>query len=429
MKSRKLFITAIAVFSVIVFLAILVVLWYWGDSYRDFTDFNTVKTLSGDTLKIPGLDEGAVPQGMANYTTSYKYTDITGNEKTMKQEYLFVSAYMKEGPSRLYVTGTRTGYVGYVTLKNEDGTDYVGHAGGVATSCNNSDSNGNRTTEKDGTLWVVSDGTVYCAKASSSEYYNIAEEVIAKAGLTEGDKSIQFTSSFKANNAASFCFFFDDGTASVANDKLYVGEFYHPKKDAYSTAKNHRVMTPEGEVNHAFVYEYTCNNSANNKYGLTVISDTSVPADNRVPKIDKIISIPDKIQGFAITQSKQLVLSESYGLPNSHLYYYNWSQITQVSSSDRVYYNKLMLDTLGKETNFEYEDVYKNTGVKYTDSTLYVYFADSTKVLRDYSIPSMSEGLCVNGDRVYVLFESGCYKYKAFVRQKITDIYYFTPRV
>ena len=419
MKSKKLFVTGITIFSVVVFLAIFLVIWYWGDSYKDFkNDFNTKKLLSGETLKIPGLDDDSAPQGIANYTTFYTFTDSNGNEQTAKQEYLFVSAYMKEGPSRIYVTGTDTGYVGYVTLKNEDGTDYFGHAGGIATSC----AYGN----KNGTLWVVSEGIVNCAKASSADYTNIAEEVIAKAALKEGDKSIQFTASFKANNDASFCFFYEDGTTSVANDKLYVGEFYHPNKDIYSTPKNHHVTTPNGDKHSAFVYEYTCN--ASSKYGLTLISDDSVPQENRVPKIDKIISIPDKIQGFARTASGQLVLSQSYGLPNSHLYYYDWSEVTKTASSNRTYYKTLMQDTLGKETNFEYEGVYKQSGVKYTDPSLYVYFADSSKVLRDYSIPAMSEGLCVNGDRVYVLFESGSYKYRAFVRQKITDIYYFTPR-
>ena len=420
MKSKKLFVTGITIFSIVVFLAILIVLWYWGDTYKDFkNDFNTKKTLSGETLKIPGLNDDAVPQGMANYTTTYTFTDTSGNEQTSKQEYLFISAYMKEGPSRLYVTGTDTGYVGYVTLKNEDGTDYLGHAGGVATSCVSGNDKG--------TLWVVSDGTVFCAKASSKDYKNIAEEIIAKAKLTEGDKSIKFTASFKANNKASFCFFYEDGTSSVTSDKLYVGEFYRPKDDRYSTAEDHHVTAPNGDKHNAFVYEYSCNSTS--EYGLTVLGDSSgVPTENRVPKIDKIISIPDKIQGFALTNSKQLILSQSYGLPNSHLYYYDWSEVVKAASTNRTYYKTLMKDTLGKETNFEYDGVFRQSGVKYTDPSLYVYFADDSKLLRDYSIPSMSEGLCVNGDKVYVLFESGCYKYKYFVRQKINEIYYFTPR-
>lgn len=421
MKHKKLIITAIVIFSLAVFLSIFITLWFWGDSYPDFSsgDFNTVKTRSGEALDIPGLEDGAVPQGIANYT----YVDT--DEEITKQEYFFISVYMKKGPSRLYVTGARTGYVGYVTLKNKDGTDYYGHAGGVATNCNNSDNDGNKTRVANGTLWVVSDGTVYCAK-SSEEYadakYNIAEEVILKAKKTEGDKSVKFTASFKAYNEASFCFFYDNGTSSTSEDKLYVGEFYRAGDDRYSTAKNHHVKTLSGNKQYAFVYEYTSNTTSSNEYGLSKLSDTDVPDENNVPKIDKIISIPDKIQGFARTASGQLVLSESYGLPNSHLYYYDWSVILENTSTNRASFSTLT------GSNFEYEGVYRKSGVKYTDSTLYVYFADKSRALRDYEVPCMAEGMCVNGDKIYVLFESGCYKYKAFVRQQIRDIYFFTPR-
>lgn len=409
MKKRKLVIAGISIFSVVVLLAIFVLIWFWGDTYKDFTDFN-------ESVEIPGLDEGAVPQGMSNYTTGYTYTDENGKEASSIQEYIFISAYMKEGPSRLYVTGRRTGYVGYVTLKNEDGTDYYGHAGGVATNC--------KASEKNGTLWVVSDGTVYCAKRSSDRYTNIAEEVIARAAKTDGENVIQFTASFKANNEASFCFFYDDGTASVTNDKLYVGEFY--REQNYPTNELHHITTGNGVMQYAYVYEYTSNTSADNEYGLAKITATDVAEENRVPRINNIYSIPAQIQGFARTANGSLVLSQSYGLPNSHLYYYNWSDIT--SASNRSRYTALTGE------NFAYEGVYYNPRgnqdpVQYTDSSLYVYFIDGTKVLRDYSIPAMSEGLCVNNDRVYVLFESGCYKYKMFVRQQLKHVYYFVPRV
>ena len=417
MVRKKLFITAIAIFSFIVFLSIFVILWFWGDRYPDFSnkDFTA-------SAEIPGLEDGFVPQGIANYTHT------TGNDGIVKQEYLFVSSYRDGSPSRLYVTGTRTGYIGFVTLKNEDGTDYTGHAGGVATSCNNSDANGNKVPVKNGTLWVVSDGTVYCAKASSSEYYNIAEEVIKKAALTDGENVIQFTASFKANNKASFCFFYEDGKVNISDDKLYVGEFYRPGDDRYSTAENHHVTTLDGAEQYAFVTEYSSNTTTNNAYGVTLLTDSYVKGEDGelvkkdVPKVDKVISIPDKIQGFAITKSKQLVLSQSYGLPNSHLYYYNWNTITETTAANRASFSSLT------GNNFEYEEVYKKSGAKYSTESMYVYFADESRAIRDYSVPSMAEGLCVNDDRIYVLFESGCYKYKPFVRQRIYDVYVFTPR-
>lgn len=147
MKHKKLFITATVIFTVIVFLSIFITIWFWGDKYKNFNDFRM-------EFEIPGLDEGACPQGMGNFKGEYDVKDENGNpvldengkQKTAYQEYFFISAYMKEGASRIYVMGDDTGYVGFVSLKNTDGSDYTGHAGGVAT-------NGY-------TLWVVSDDTV-----------------------------------------------------------------------------------------------------------------------------------------------------------------------------------------------------------------------------------------------------------------------------
>ena len=411
MKRKGLFVTIVVIFSFLVFLATFVVIWFWGDTYSDMTDFKT-------GVEIPGLKENAVPQGIANYY-----------DGSSKQEYFFISAYMKKGPSRLYVTAANTGYVGYVTMKyldpendsaDENGyVDYYGHGGGVATNC--------KSGEKNGTLWLTLDNTkdpdkseILCAKRSSTDYTNIAEEVIKRAALEDGENVIKFDASFKANCRASFLYFYKDANYTT-NDRLYVGEFY--RKGNYETAETHHVTTKNGIAQRAFVYEYQTSTSSDNKYGLTTISDTSVPTESRVPKIRCIYSIPDKIQGFARTASGDLVLSQSYGLPNSHLYYYKWNEVYTSTIA-----NKALFNTLGKKINFEYDGVFKNSGVKYTDSSLYVYFIDESKLIRDYSISSMSEGLCASGDRIYVLFESGSYKYRPFVRRRIENVQYFVPR-
>lgn len=419
MKHKKLLIAGVALFTVIVFLATFIVIWFWGDSYPDFTDFTK-------SVAIPGLKEGAVPQGLANYEGEYTVTDADGKETKSTQDYFFISSYMKSGPSRLYVTGRTTGYVGYVTLKNIDGSDYTEHAGGVATSCKRGESNG--------TLWVVSEGTVYCAKtAADSGYKNIADEIIARAAMDEGENVISFTASFKANNRASFCYFYEDGTSSTSNDKLYVGEFYRPKDKNYQTDEKHHITTGNGYEQYALVNEYTSNTSSSNKFGLTLISSSSVETENYVPKVQNIYSVPDLVQGFAriadrtddgsSSSSKgKLVLSTSYGLADSKLYYYDWADISNTS-------NRKTYASFPDHNNFEYEDVVTKYGTPYTDSSVYVYFVDGSKLKREYAVPSMSEGLCVKNNTVFVLFESGCYKYKTFVRQILTDIYSFVPRV
>lgn len=412
MKHKKMFIAFTVIFSILLALAIFIMIWYWGDRYNDFDDFRS-------EVAIPGLKDGACPQGITVYKTNYKTTetDEKGEEKevTKTQNYFFITAYFKDKASRIYVVGDETGEVGYVTLKNEDGSDHTGHVGGIAT-------NGRY-------IWVCSGHTIYVAnKDNSTNTNNVAIDVIKTA---EDHGSLQFKTSFNANCNAAFLYYYDadqNGAAGTpsSTDRLYVGEFY--RSGNYETDELHHLTTPNGETNKAFVYEYNVSVSSN--YGLDTLTNSKDKNDNPAPKIQKIFSIPNKIQGFARTD-KGLVLSESYGLSNSHIYYheFNWSNLSE--NSTRVKYSSI--NRQGSKY-FEYKDVTTTSGAPYyvngtiTTDDLYVYYIDGSTMLNDYSIPSMSEGLCTIGDRVYILFESGAKKYSTFVRQVHTNVYSFVPR-
>lgn len=434
MKNKKLFISLTAVFSVLIFLAAFLLVWYCAAFYPDFKSFEK-------GVEIPGLADGAVPQGMSSCKANYYITtkDDDGNDKTTTkvQSYFFVSAYMTDkSPSRIYVTGEDTGYVGYVTLKTESGEDFYGHCGGVAINNNPTSSYYNYYT-----LWVTSDSTVYCAKPSEEYVKNkktIAQEIVEKA---EEHGSIQFTSSFNANCNASFCYYYDDPSQpSITYDRLYVGEFYRPGN--YETDATHRLKTPNGYQNTAFMYEYSVNTSS--KFGVTTISSQStnpVSGDNIVPKINYIYSLPEQIQGIAFSDRTNysannglLVLSQSYGLSNSHLLCFDYSAI--MATSKRKLYNTVSEDNV----NFAYAGVKNDYGSQYTDSSLYVYYVDKNDeeaFVNDYSIPSMSEGMCsITGfnagssvsKKIYVLFENAGKKYNAFVRTRLKNVYSFIPR-
>lgn len=440
MKRKKLFISLVSVLSVILFLGIFLLVWFYGAIYKDFKGFKK-------EFEIPGLDDGAVPQGMGTYTSKYIVTDEEGKTKSVTQQYFFISAYMADGsPSRIYVVGADTGYVGYVTLKNEDGSFFYGHCGGVAT-------NGY-------TLWVTGESNVYVAKANEAytkAYGNpagnpadiITREIVDKAAriklnATDSDEdydfSVKFTASFKANCNASFCYYYDDPSSSyVSYDRLYIGEFY--RDGNYKTDPSHHLATPSGYKNTAFMYEYNVTSTTSNKYGLSIINqETGLEEEDRVPKIQKIFSLPEKIQGMAFSGKSKysasdgmMVLSESYGLANSHLLCFDVKALMGTS----VKYNTVA------GANFEYNGVTKNVGGKdipYTDSSLNLYYVDKGNgemFVNDYSIPSMSEGMCVvtpassdNGPvgKVYVLFESAGKKYKHFVRTQLKNVYSFTPK-
>ncbi|MDE7306761.1 MAG: hypothetical protein K2N33_05160, partial [Clostridia bacterium] len=363
-------------------------IWFLVDRFADL-DNNFRRE-----FKFEGLKDGAVPQGMG--TCSVKVNNITA------EQYFFTSAYMANGSaSRIYVTGADSGYIGYVTLKNEDGSDYTGHCGGLAT-------NGDY-------LWITGEDTVYVSKNTGDT--TVTQDIVTRA---KENGSIQFTATFAANCGADFCYYFRNPSSSaLTTDRLYIGEFY--RKGTYDEA-HHYATTQKGYENHAFMYEYTVSNSG--EYGLQCLSGDTLNV--KVPKIQKVFSIPEKIQGAAFSGRTNngatdgiLLLSQSYSLADSHVYSFDWKAL---SSYSNTYQNVC-------GTQFKYEGVTTNGADYYENPN--VFFADLNNkemLINDYTLPSMSEGMCTVGNRVYVLFESGCKKYSLFVRERMKYVYSIIPR-
>ena len=195
MKHKKLFITFTVIFSALLALVIFIMIWFWGDRYDDFKDFRS-------EVAISGLKDGACPQGITVYKSdAIKDKDESGKDVEIEpaQNYFFITAYFKDKASRIYVVGDKTGEVGYVTLKNIDGSDHTGHVGGIAT-------NGRY-------LWVCSGKTVLVANEGTVTKDYVAVKLI-KAAKENG--TIQFKTSFNANCNAAFLYYYDadDGTTS-----------------------------------------------------------------------------------------------------------------------------------------------------------------------------------------------------------------------
>lgn len=413
MKHKKLFAALTAVFTVLLAFVIFIMIWFWGDKYNGGSNFEGFGDFRSE-FAIPGLSDGAVPQGITTYRTTYtvKTTDENGEEKEEQksQDYFFISAYMDNRPSRIYVLGRDTGEVGYVTLKNEDGSDFKGHCGGIAT-------NGH-------TLWIASDSRIYVARTDNpTTSDNIARDIIKAA---EENGEVKFTASFHANCNASFLYYYDEDSGKSSypssSDRLYVGDFHGGDSD---TKKSHKVETPNGDKNTAFAYEYYVSTSDKN-FGLSTISGNNAGYDEKnraVPQIQKIFSITSGIQGFARIGDNGIVLSQSSGLTNSRMYYYkfNWSSPSSSENSSESY-------TKFAETDFVYDGAKFHSGAPYKDTTVRIYFLDEASKINDYSIPSMSEGICTLDAKVYVLFQSGANKYKYLVRQPLKNVYSFTPR-
>lgn len=213
--------------------------------------------ISQKEFRTPGLDSDFVPQGLC---------------RVAQVELYAVCGYMADGAaSRLYLveTGPR-GTVKMVTLKNEDGSDYRGHAGGVASWGDS--------------LWIASDDFVYR---------------LSLADVLAADGAAAFVDRFWVPVDAAFAF--------ASDGFLWIGEFY--EKSDYPTPESHAFAVAGGETNHAIVCAFKIDTSLIGG----VASTTPVMA----------LSVREKVQGIAKTKSGGFALSTSYGrMSDSWLYVY-----------------------------------------------------------------------------------------------------------
>lgn len=246
----------IITFGLLGVVVLSVLVYYFGAFYPKFNKLDKKKE-----FLIPGLEENFVPQGM----------DYVENKGV-----ILVSGYMSDGkPSRVYVIKKATNEVEkFVTFKNLDGTDYVGHAGGVASDGDS--------------IWVVGDKKLFSANYSDLES-GINESVV----------------SFKAETiTGNGCDFVD-----VYNNKLVVGEFY--RKEKYETPIEHYVEVSANETNHALAFVYELNNARES--GIS-------------ENIEFAISLPDQAQGIAfikIGETESVLISTSWSIPSSRLHLYS----------------------------------------------------------------------------------------------------------
>ena len=206
--------------------------------------------------KIPGLNDGFVPQGLA-YDAE---TDV-----------YFHSGYNGEYTEIYLVKGKETKKLIPVT---ESGEREKGHAGGI-TRVGKYLYVADNAEEGDGTLGLL---RVYDA-----------EEALA----AENGAEIKPLKAYEVDTSSSFCF--SDGSY------IYVGEFYRAVD--YETRESHYYTTPAGDENKAILSAYPLG------------KDGSIAAE--YPEFS--ISIPAQVQGFAVTEEGKIAVSTSWGLTPSHL--------------------------------------------------------------------------------------------------------------
>lgn len=170
---------------------------------------------------IPGLQQGAVPQGLAY---------------SQKRHLIFVSYYFdKHLPSSISaIDNSNCRAVATFALKESESSFHYGHVGGVAVDEN--------------FIWVSSDGKLFKYRIPDATE-NTASEALTPISITETETKASFVTYYE-------------------ND-LFVGEFAYKSK--YKTKKSHHTENRNGIKHYAWVCGYSANNERNRiKYILSV---------------------------------------------------------------------------------------------------------------------------------------------------------------
>ncbi|MEA4972453.1 hypothetical protein SDC9_67772 [bioreactor metagenome] len=203
-KTLKLLIRIFAIILGIFLLAMIGLNIYFRVNYADFYE------LSERGFKIPGLNEGFIPQGLTRC-----------NDGTF-----LTCGYMKDGSaSRIYIIDNNS----YVSLKNLDGSVDTNHAGGLA----------------------VNGDYLYMTNEDYISVYLLDDVLTASAG----------------NTITPIYFFYtglDSAFVYVNDDKMYVGEFY--REENYPTDESHHMNTDAGDMHHSIMAVFAL--SENSEYGF-----------------------------------------------------------------------------------------------------------------------------------------------------------------
>ena len=224
---------------------------------------------SEKAFKIPEIGDGYVPQGL-------HYDENSGN--------FIMSGYMSDhSTSPVYVISKDGELVKKVTLLMPDGTDYVGHGGGISAT--------------DKYLYVTGgeDACLYV--------YDYTQLSTAKTG----DK-LECLGVFSLKLSETD--YIENAFVTVVGDSIITGEFY--RAESYPTLDSHKITTRAGDFNQAVALEYKIDNNA--PFGIN-------------PTPVKAYSMPDQVQGLSVYQGK-IYLSTSWGLSFSLIYEYDQAKLS-----------------------------------------------------------------------------------------------------
>ena len=313
----------------IIIIALLFAVLTFGLAYK----LAHYKFFSGaeSNSQVPGLSDGLVQQG-------YDYV-------AEKDVYL-TSGYMKNGSaSRVYVTkGDDTYYKPlYYTDKDGNKQEYTFHAGGIAHFGN----------------YVYIADEENCPIGDEGKKGDIA--VFSLEDIINKDKEAVCLGTVSVPYAPSFC--------TVYGNMLYIGRFAKDGHEKYPRLDEHKITVGE-ETGTSIIWAYNLDAAKTDSYGI----DKSAPA--------RALAIGDLVQGMCFAGDGRIILSTSWSLNSSHLYFYSVDFTAQA-----------------------------DTTVKIDGVDVPLYFLGSDELTLALRTPPMAEELVFINGRVYIMNESASTKY------------------
>ncbi len=308
-KKMKWWVKLIIIFSsVIVALGLVLAggIGYFRLSVKSYYDASKTAFL------IPGLSDGAIPQG-------FEY------DKT--NDYFLVAGYMNDGsPSTLYIVDNYSGdTIKAVTFLTDTGNDYTGHFGGVGLYHD---------------YVYVADGTDLLVYSYQAILNADNDAKIPCLGV--------ITTKYSNDDYVKNSF------VTVYGDTLIVGEFYNGTN--YDTLESHHITTKSGEKNCAIALEFN-------------LSDTYPLGVDATPQ--KAYSLPNEVQGICIDNGK-MYLSTSYGLAFSHIYEHDISRLTQENNATILGVDLPVYSLTSQSLDYDYKIAPMSEEILMVDNLLYV---------------------------------------------------------
>lgn len=297
----------------------------------------------------PGVyDSNFVPQGM------------TYDEKADRY---FFAGYMGKPiigelgddiAARVYVRNS-DGSVTFTRLLNADGTPYTDHTGGVE----------------------FFGDYVYVTGEDSHGL-----DVFSAKDIIEGKSETKMLGTVKTYNSPAHTYTFD-----YNGERYILAGSYHKDETVYLTPEHEKFTTPAGDNNTSVMTVFKLD--ANAEFGIN-------------PTPVALISAREMIQGICITPDGQMVISSSWGLATSNLFFYDLSKV-QSTVLDK-YEGTITYGDLEDENANRYKEDFSFENVP-------VYFVDSSCLVNTVVAPPMSEELVCKDGLIVVFCESACNKY------------------